>query len=98
MSTTVGTAGAPPRLLEPVQRLETSGARAVEAFAHAGSRYLAIAQLARDIPGRPAQMNGGDSDVDAVIYRWHDGRFVEHQRLPVPGGEDVEFFRIGARA
>jgi hypothetical protein len=87
-----------PGLLRLVQRLETSGARAVEAFAHAGTQYLAIAQFARDVPGRAAQMNGGDSDVDTLVYRWQDGQFVEHQRLSVPGGEDVEFFRISDRA
>src|SRR5271156_3318986 len=87
-----------PRLLQLVQRLNTSGARAVEAFVHAGTQYLAVAQLARDIPGRPAQMNGGDSNIEALVYRWKDNRFVEHQRLCVAGGEDVEFFRIADRA
>jgi hypothetical protein len=90
--------GKGPELLQLVQRLETSGARAAEAFVHAGTQYLAVAQFARDVPGRTAQMNGGDSDVDTPVYRWQDGRFVEHQRLSVPGGEDVEFFRISDRA
>src|SRR5580698_8200717 len=81
-----------------VQRLNTSGARAVEAFVDAGIHYLAVAQLARDVPGRPALMNGGDSNVDALVYRWEAGAFVEHQRLPVAGGEDIEFFRIADRA
>jgi EPTP domain len=85
-------------LLQLVQRLNTSGARAVEAFVHAGTQYLAVAQLARDIPGRPAQMNGGDSNMEALIYRWKESGFVEHQRLCVAGGEDVEFFRIADRA
>jgi hypothetical protein len=85
-------------MLQLAQRLNTSGARAVEAFVHAGTQYLAVAQLARDIPGRPAQMNGGDSDVEALIYRRQDGAFIEHQRLGVAGGEDVEFFRIAGRA
>jgi EPTP domain len=87
-----------PELLQLVQRLNTSGARAVEAFVHAGKQYLAVAQLARDIPGRPAQMNGGDSNIEAVVYRWQGGGFIEHQRLDVAGGEDVEFFRIADRA
>src|ERR1700727_353744 len=82
-----------PGLLKLVQRLDTSGARAVEAFVHAGTQYLAVAQLARDIPGRPAQMNGGDSNVEALVYRWQESGFVEHQRLCVAGGEDVEFFK-----
>jgi EPTP domain len=85
-------------LLQLVQNLDTSGARAVEAFVYAGKQYLAVAQLARDIPGRPAQMNGGDSNVETPVYRWQGGRFVEHQRLSVAGGEDVEFFRIANRA
>jgi hypothetical protein len=87
-----------PALLQLVQRLNTSGARAVEAFVHAGTRYLAVAQLARDVPGRPAQMNGGDSNIEAVVYRWKDDGFIEHQHLCVAGGEDVEFFRIADRA
>jgi EPTP domain len=87
-----------PELLRLVQCLETSGARAVEAFSYAGTQYLAIAQFARDVPGRAAQINGGDSDVDTLIFRWQDGQFVEHQRLSVAGGEDVEFFRISDRA
>jgi hypothetical protein len=87
-----------PDLLQLVQCLETSGARAVEAFVYAGTQYLAVAQFARDVPGRMAQMNGGNSDVDTPVYRWQDGRFVEHQRLSVAGGEDVEFFQISDRA
>lgn len=42
-------------------------------------------------------MTLGDSDVEALVYRWEGGSFVEHTRLPVPGGEDAEFFQIGAR-
>ena len=49
-------------------------------------------------PVAPAQMNGGDSNVDALVYRWKEGGFVEHQRLCVAGGEDVEFFKIADRA
>jgi len=93
-----GTPEKGPQRLRLVQSLETSGARAVEAFVQAGTQFLAIAQFARDVPGRSAQMNGGDSDVDTLVYRWQDGQFVEHQRLSVPGGEDVEFFRISDRA
>src|SRR6266850_533978 len=90
--------GATTSLLELVQRLPTSGARAVEPFTHAGNHYLAVPQLAQDIPGAPAQMTGGDSNVETLVYRWRDGAFVEHQRLPVPGGEDAEFFCISGRA
>jgi hypothetical protein len=85
-------------MLEPVQTLDTTGARAVETFLHEGTRYLVVPQLARDVPSTPAQMNGGDSDVEAIVLRWQSDRFVEHQRLAVPGGEDAEFFHIGGRA
>ncbi len=43
-------------------------------------------------------MNGGDSDVALIVYQHHPSGFVEYQRLPVSGGEDAEFFRIGNRA
>jgi EPTP domain len=87
-----------PKLLQLIQRLETTGARAVDAFVHGGTQYLALAQLAQDIPGRPALMSGGDSNVETLIYRWQGDRYVEQQRLSVAGGEDVEFFRIDGRA
>lgn len=85
-------------LLHLVQALPTSGARAVLPFDIDGETYLAVPQLAEDIPGQPAYMNGGNSDIGMPIYRWADGHFVEVQRLAVSGGEDAEFFRIGARA
>jgi hypothetical protein len=81
-----------------IQELETSGARAVETFVHAGTRYLVVPQLARDVAGQPAQMTVGDSDTEALVYRWEGGRFILHTCLAVPGGEDAEFFRIGERA
>jgi hypothetical protein len=74
------------------QRLPTSGARAVQPFDQAGTQYLVVPQLAFDIPGTPAHMNGGDSDTGAPIYRWRQGRFVEDSQLPLSGGEDAEFF------
>lgn len=85
-------------LMHCIQELDTSGARAAEVFEHDGTRYLVVPQLAEDIAGQPAQMTLGNSDVDALVYRWEGGQFVEHARLPVPGGEDAEFFRIGTRA
>ncbi|ASL41983.1 hypothetical protein bAD24_I00745 [Burkholderia sp. AD24] len=85
-----------PRLV-PLQSLPTSGARAVEVFANDEGLFLGVPQLARDVAGEPPYMNGGDSDIDALIYRWQDGRFVEHETLPLPGGEDLEYFEIGAR-
>ncbi len=76
------------------QRLPTSGARTALPFRLDGDLYLAVPQLAEDIAGQPAHMNGGDSDIDAIVYQWRDGRFVEHERLPVPGGEDALVFAI----
>src|SRR4029077_16022118 len=89
---------APNHLLHLVQELDTSGARAVTPFRLDGQLYLAIPQLARDIDGQPAHMNGGDSDISLILYRHQQAGFVEHQRLPVSGGEGAEFFQIGDRA
>jgi hypothetical protein len=84
-------------ILMPVQRLATSGARAVEVFNTDGRLFAAIPQLARDIPGQAPAMSAGDSDVDTLIYTWEAGRLVEHDVLAVPGGEDAEYFEIGDR-
>src|SRR6195256_507545 len=83
--------------LSAVARLQTSGARAVEPFHIDGALFVAVPQLAVDIPGQPPDINGGDSDTSLLVFRADDGRFVEHQRLAVPGGEDAEFFRIDGR-
>jgi EPTP domain len=83
--------------LRELQRLATSGARAVEPFSHRGVQYLAVPQLAMDHPGQPAAMTAGNSDVELIVFRWSEGAFREHQRLPVAGGEDAEFFAIGER-
>ncbi len=87
----------PGSYLKPVQSLTTSGARAVLPFTHEGVLYLAVPQLAEDIPGQAAQMTAGNSDVDTLVYKWTNGSFVEHGRIPLSGGEDAEFFRIGDR-
>jgi hypothetical protein len=84
-------------LLKPVQALATSGARAVEVFNTDRQLFVVVPQLARDIPGQAPGMNAGDSDIDALIYRWEAGRLVEHDALPMPGGEDAEYFEIGER-
>lgn len=85
--------------MHSIQDLDTSGARAVETFVHDGTRYLVVPQLALDVPGQPAMITVGDSsNTDALVYRWQGGAFEPHARLPVPGGEDAEFFRIGERA
>ncbi len=88
----------PAMQLNCIQELATTGARAVAGFVHGGTRYLAVPQLARDVEGQPAKMTLGDSDLEMPVYRWEGGRFVPHASLPVPGGEDAEFFRIGERA
>ncbi|SMG53631.1 hypothetical protein [Paraburkholderia susongensis] len=83
--------------LTPVQSLATSGARAAAIFTIDGTTYLGIPQLAVDIADQPPHMNAGDSDVDALLYRWDGARFVAHDTLPLPGGEDLEYFEIGPR-
>ncbi|HEX4250987.1 MAG TPA: hypothetical protein VH008_24185 [Pseudonocardia sp.] len=83
-----------PELTE-LYRIPTSGARAIEPFELGGAAYLAIPQLATDVPGAPAHMNGGDSDTDLLVLRATGEGYTEFQRLAVPGGEDAEFFRIG---
>jgi len=84
--------------LTEMQRIPTSGARAVEAFTVAGLELLAIPQLARDMPGGPPGMNGGDSDTELLLLRLSGGRFEPWSTLPAPGGEDAEFFTIGERS
>ncbi len=78
------------------QRIPTSGARTALPFHLAGDLYLVVPQLSVDMDDVPAGMNGGDSDIDALVYRWVNGRFEEHERLPTPGGEDAHLFQIGA--
>jgi hypothetical protein len=80
------------------QRLATSGARAVMPFVLAQTQYLIVPQLAMDVPGTPAHMNGGDSDTGAPIYRWQHGCWVEDGVLLLSGGEDAEFFTLGGES
>ncbi len=83
------------RLIEH-QRLATTGARTALPFRLSdGVLRLIVPQLAKDVPGEAAYMNGGDSDVAASLHRWEGGRFVEDGALPVPGGEDAHVFRLG---
>jgi hypothetical protein len=79
-------------------RIPTSGARAVEPFRLDGMSLLAIPQLATDILGQPAQMNGGDSDTELLLLRQTIDGYEPFQTVPAPGGEDAEFFRIDDRA
>ncbi|CAD6520194.1 hypothetical protein LMG27952_01266 [Paraburkholderia hiiakae] len=85
------------RLLTPVQTLKTTGARALATWRMDEVRWLAAAQLARDVPGESAHMNGGDSDIEAPLFRMEGGRFLQDGALPLAGGEDVEYFEIGGR-
>ena len=87
-----------PVTLTEVQRVPTSGARAVEPVHVGGRDLLAVPQLATDIPGAPPGMNGGDSDTDLLLLNRAGRRLEPWATLPAPGGEDAEFFTIGDRA
>lgn len=87
-----------PVILTEVQRIPTSGARAAEPVSVAGLDLLAVPQLAKDAPGTPPGMNGGDSDTELLLLRNDGGRYVPWAALPAPGGEDAEFFTIGGRS
>src|ERR1700691_5615377 len=80
--------------LREMQRIPTSGARAVADFTVAGGRLLAIPQLARDTPGSPPGMNGGDSGTELLLLEFAGGRYEPWSVLPAPGGEDAEFFTL----
>ncbi|WP_210583260.1 hypothetical protein [Streptomyces sp. GESEQ-35] len=84
--------------LNLIQTIPASGARAAEAFRVGDLELLAIPQLAYDIPGTPAQMNGGDSETEMLLLRRNGDRFEQWGTLAAPGGEDAEFFTIGDRA
>ncbi|HEY6492569.1 MAG TPA: hypothetical protein VIZ43_04795 [Trebonia sp.] len=86
------------RHLSEVGRIPASGARTVTPFEIDGLTLLAIPQLAYDIPGAPASMNGGDAGTELLLLQSIDAGYRRFQALPVPGGEDAEFFRIGDRA
>ena len=58
---------------------------------------LAVAQFATDVSGQSPSMHAGDSDLTAPLFRWAQGQFVEFGSLPLPGGEQVEFFEIDGR-
>ncbi len=83
--------------LSELQRIPTSGARAVESFRIGGRELLAIPQLALDVPGTPAGMNVGDSNTEMLILERRDGAYTSYATVPAPGGEDAEFFAIGDR-
>lgn len=79
------------------QRLPTSGARAMEVLEQDGHLFLAVPQLAVDLPGRAPSMMAGDHSAATLLYRWDGGRFLPFQSLDTPGGEDAEAFCIGSR-
>jgi len=83
--------------LTPYQQLDTNGARDVTPFVIDDRHYMVIPQLAKDIPNTKANMNGGNSDVDVLIYRWRKDKFEIYQRLPGHGNESSEFFEIGSK-
>jgi hypothetical protein len=84
--------------LTELQRIPTSGARAVETIAVDGLQLLAIPQLAYDVAQQEPSMNGGDSDTDLLLLQRVEDRFVPWSTLPAPGGEDAEYFVIDDRA
>lgn len=83
--------------LSELQRIPTSGARAVEPLTVAGLELVAIPQLAKDVADGPAEMNGGDSNTELLLLRRTRDRYMPWASLPAPGGEDAEFFTIGDR-
>ena len=90
--------------LTEVQRIPTSGARAVESFRVGGRDLLAIPQLAIDVPGTAAGMNVGDSNTEMLILerrggallvlrhaprpRWRGRGVLHHRRPALPGGRE----------
>jgi EPTP domain len=80
-----------------LQRIPTTGARAVAPFRVSGEQWLAIPQLAADAPGTPDGINGGTSDTTVLLLKAGDRGFSPAGQLPVGGGEDVEVFSIGDR-
>ncbi|KTD64764.1 hypothetical protein [Legionella spiritensis] len=86
------------QILSVAETLTTSGAREVTPFKLNHEQFLAVAQLAEDIPDTPANMNGGNSDIAVVIFKKQSGGYKEYQRIPSHGNESVEFFTIDNNA
>jgi hypothetical protein len=84
--------------LIPTQYLKTSAARQVTPFTLEGDIYLAVAQLSTDITGSKPEMNGGDSDVDVLIYKKQGRQYKIYQQLPGHGNEGVVFFKIDGKS
>ncbi len=80
--------------MEKVQMLPTTGARAMKVFRIEDCDFIAVPQLASDIPDEIPNMTRGNSNVPTIVYK-HDGsNWEEFQRLPSPGGEGAEAFEI----
>lgn len=82
------------QLLTPIQYFNTTGARELTPFKLNGEYFIAAAQLATDIPGTPSTMDGGNADVDVIVYKKQDDKFREYQRIPSHGNESVTFFNM----
>lgn len=85
-------------VLTEVQRIATSGARAVASFRIDGLEILAIPQLAYDLPGSTPGINAGDSGTALLLLRRRNNTFEPWAEIDAPGGEDAEYFTIGDRA
>lgn len=83
--------------LIPKNHLKTSGARDITPFKIKGERYLAIAQLSKDMPNTTPNMNGGNSNVPVLIFKEKNHHFHIYQRIPSHGNESTAFFTIGKR-
>ncbi|KTD03657.1 hypothetical protein [Legionella feeleii] len=83
------------QLLIPIQYLDTTGARQLTPFTLEDEYYIAVAQLAEDIPDTPANIDGGNADVDVIIFKKAGSQFREYQRIPGHGNESATFFSIG---
>lgn len=59
--------------LELTQSLFTNGARAAAVYFLQACYFLAIPQLAKDIPGGEAGVNAGNSNVSLMLYRVDEG-------------------------
>ena len=81
-------------VLEQWLSFETNGAREIAPFKIDNRQFLAIAQLAKDIPDTKANMNGGDSDLPVQIYELVDHQLKAYQQLPAHGSESVTHFQM----
>ncbi|KAK3919351.1 Thrombospondin-type laminin G domain and EAR repeat-containing protein [Frankliniella fusca] len=73
--------------LDIIQRLPTSGAKAVTAFTIGSNQYLAVVNHIDD---------SGETNIDSTVYRFDLAReqFVVHQRLRTHAAVDVAFFTM----